>query len=123
MHTRGEERGLKKNTFKFFMDVVLFVDMSSVAVLGLLLGFVIPKGGRHSSDIYFLGLHRHEWGDVHLYLALFFLFLLIFHLWLNWAWIIQSAKRYFKGRWKEFLWAVSMAWIVVLTVGWIAARM
>jgi hypothetical protein len=37
-----------------------FIDMSSIAVLGILLGFIIPKGKGHLSNNYFLGLHRHE---------------------------------------------------------------
>ena len=117
-----KEKKLKKNTLKYFIDILLFIDMSSIAALGLLLGFVIPQGKVHPSDKYFLGIHRHEWGDIHLYLSLFLLVLLVFHIWFNWAWIVQSTKRYFGNHWKNFLWAISCGWIVVLLIGWLAVR-
>jgi Kef-type K+ transport system membrane component KefB len=117
-----KENVLKKNALKYFIDVTLFIDITSIAVLGLLLGFVIPKGEGHSFQNYFLGLHRHEWADIHLSLSLFLLILLVFHVWLNWTWVIQSTKRYLGGYWKNFLWAISFSWMVVLVVGWIAVK-
>jgi hypothetical protein len=104
------------------INVALFIDMTSIAILGLLLGFVIPKGSVHPSEKYFLGLHRHEWGDIHLYLSLFFLILLFFHIWFNWTWVIQSTKRYLGVHWKNFLWTISFTWIIVLFLGWLAVR-
>jgi hypothetical protein len=118
----GKENDLKKNTLKYFINVTLFIDITSIAVLGLLLGFVIPKGQGHLSQKYFLGLHRHDWADIHLYLALLLLPLLVFHVWFNWTWVIQSTKRYLGENWKNFLWAISFAWIIVLVVGWFAVR-
>jgi hypothetical protein len=35
---------MTKNAFKYFVTALLFVDLSSIAVLGLLLAFVIPSG-------------------------------------------------------------------------------
>lgn len=113
---------MKKNTLKFFIDTLLFIDMSSIAALGLLFGFVIPKGKALPSNKYFLGLHRHEWGDIHLYLSLFLLVLLVFHIWFNWTWIVQSTKRYFGNYWNNFLWLLSCAWIIVLSIGWVVVR-
>jgi len=117
-----KENKLKKNTLKFLINVMIFIDMTSIAVLGFLLGFVIPKGQGYSSQKYFLGIHRHDWVDIHLYLALFLLPLLIFHVWLNWTWVIQSTKRYLGDHWKNFLWSISFAWIIVLIVGWFAVK-
>lgn len=114
---------MKKNVLKYVIDLLLFIDMSSIAVLGLLLGFVIPKGRGPVSGNYFLGLHRHDWGDIHLTLSLFLMVLLALHIWLNWAWIAQSTKRYFGGHWKNFLWILSCAWIGVVMVAWIIAKL
>ena len=89
---------------KLYDDVALFVDMCSIAVIGVFLGFVIPKGRIYDgSQKYFLGLHRHQWGDIHLYLSLLLLILLIFHIWFNWKWVVQSTKRYFGDKWKNSL--------------------
>lgn len=114
---------MKKNTLKYIIDVALFVDICSIAVIGLFLGFVIPKGRLYGSQTYFLGLHRHQWGDIHLYLSLLLLILLVFHVWFNWTWVVQLTKRYFGDKWKNFLIAISCGWIFVLIVGWIALRL
>lgn len=113
---------MKKISLKYIIDAILFIDICSIALIGLLLGFVVPEGKIHQSTKYFLGLHRHEWGDIHLYLSILLLILLIFHLWLNWTWIVQSTKRYFGNNWKNALWCISGAWIFVLIVAWIIAK-
>ncbi len=113
---------MKKKPLKFIVDILLFIDMSSIAVLGILLGLVIPKGRVHPSKKYFLGLHRHEWGDIHFYLSFFLLLLLVFHIWFNWTRMTQSTKHYFGNHWKNCLWGISGAWILVLLLGWIAVR-
>ena len=114
---------MRKNVWKYWVDALLFVDMCSIAVIGLLMAFVIPSGGqRHSDEKYFLGLHRHEWGDIHLYLSLLLLGLLVLHLWFNWTWIVQSTKSYFGDYWKNFLGMLCGAWLVVLFAAWIIAK-
>ena len=108
---------MKKNALSYLVNAVLFVIITAVAAIGLLLGFVIPKGG--PSAAYFLGLHRHQWGEIHLFLAVLFLVLLSYHLWSHWTWIAQSSKRYFGGRWKSVLWGLLGGWILVVAVAWI----
>ncbi|SPD76476.1 conserved membrane hypothetical protein [uncultured Desulfobacterium sp.] len=112
---------MNKNALKYIINTVLFIDVCSIAAIGLLLGFVIPRGEQGSN--YFLGLHRHEWVDIHLFLSILLLTLLVFHLWFNWTWIVQSTKRYFGDRWKNALWFILWAWILVLIVGWIATKL
>jgi hypothetical protein len=51
---------MKKNPIKYFIDTILFIDICSIAVIGLLLGFVVPKGKEHLTTRYFFGLHRHD---------------------------------------------------------------
>lgn len=114
---------MKKNVWKYWIDALLFIDMCSIAVIGLLMAFVIPSGGqRRFEERYFLGLHRHEWGDIHLYLSLLLLGLLGLHLWFNWTWIVQSTKSYFGDYWKSFLWMLCGAWLAVLFVAWIIVK-
>ena len=114
---------MKKNDLKYFIDVILFIDICCVSVIGLLLGFVIPTGKMHKSMKGFLGLHRHEWGDLHLFLSISLLFLLCLHIWLNWAWVKQMTKRYFREKWKRALWMISSAWVAVFLIGWIVSKM
>jgi len=113
---------MKRNDWKYLLDSLLFVNISSIAAIGLLLAFVIPTGKRPQAEKYFLGLHRHDWGDFHLYLSVSLLVLLVLHIWLNWTWVAQSTKRYFGIRWKKYLWGLSCAWFAVLLFGWVIMR-
>ncbi len=111
---------MQRNTLKFIVDALLFVSLSTTAVVGLMLAFLIPSGSKvPQGEKYFLGLHRHSWGDLHLALALIFLCLLALHIVLNWSWVIGSTQRYFGERWKHFLLALCGAWLLVLIVSWI----
>jgi len=53
------------------VNVLLFVYICSVFAIALLLALVIPSDMGRSVEKYFIGLHRHDWADLHFYLALF----------------------------------------------------
>lgn len=112
---------MKKNSIKCLIDALLFIDISSIAVIGGLLAVVIPRGQSARASGHFLGLHRHEWAEIHLYLSMLLLVLLIFHLGFNRGWIVQSTKQVFGTRWKTALWCLAGAWIAVLGLAWMAA--
>jgi hypothetical protein len=113
---------MKKNDWMYFVNALLFVDICSIFAIGLLLAFVIPSGGGRYAEKYFIGLHRHTWADLHFYLALLLIGLLILHVWLNWKWVVQSTKRYFSNRWKKALVGLSCAWLIVLLFGWVIMK-
>ncbi len=110
---------MKKNALKYGIDVALFSVVSTIAALGLMLGFIIPRG--RGGQEFFLGLNRHAWGDLHLYLSLSLFILLPLHLAFNWTWIVQSSQRYLGLQWKNFLWGLSGAWLVILLILWLTA--
>jgi len=113
---------MKKNPIKYIVNTMLFIDVCAIAAIGLLLAYAIPGERAAQASKYFLGLHRHDWGTIHLYLSIFLLVLLAIHIGLNWNWIAQSTRRYFGDRWKNVLWLVSGAWILVLAISWIMAK-
>jgi len=113
---------VKRNDWKYLVNALLFVDICSVFVIGLLLALVIPSGRGRSAEKYFMGLHRHDWADLHFYLALILAGFLILHVWLNWTWVAQSTKIYFSNRWKKALYGLSFAWLVVILSGWITMK-
>ena len=110
-----------KKDLKYLIDALLFTDLTATAAIGLLMAFVIPSG-RAAESKFFLGLHRHDWGDIHLYLSLFFLALLALHLWLNWTWITQATKSYVGEYWKKVLLGLCGAWLVVIFIAWLIVR-
>lgn len=120
--TPSEPTAMKKNVVKFSVNILLFWDLCSIAVIGFLLAFIVPEGRAGRGAKVFWGLHRHEWGTIHLYLSVLLLFLLIIHIRFNWAWIVQSAKRYFGDQWKASLWCVSGGWIPVLVIAYVVTK-
>ena len=78
---------MKKTNWKYLVDTILFICIVGLAVIGFILGFVVPKGPAVSESAkYFLGLHRHQWGDIHLYLGILFTAMAILQLVLAWDW-------------------------------------
>lgn len=79
-----------KTKWNFLIDAVMFADMMLIAGIGFLLKYALPRGGHNSGvgrsgGLSILGLTRHEWGDVHLIVAVFFLILLVVHIILHWG--------------------------------------
>ena len=113
---------MKKNTLKYIIDSCLFILVSSSVMVGLLLAFVIPEGRSSFDSHYFLGLHRHDWRTIHLYLSIIFSMLLGVHLWFNRVWIVQFTRQFFGDYGKNVLWMFSGAWLLVLLIAWMIMK-
>ncbi len=108
---------MKRTDWKYLVDSLLFISFFGLALIGILMGFFIASL-RVLKDKYFLGLHRHQWGDIHLYLALTFVTLGIIHLILSWSWIKGKAKNIFKSGWKIMMTATVLAGLLVVVLFW-----
>lgn len=111
---------MKKNHMKYLVDTLLFLCMVGTAFIGFLMAFFLAEGpaGRLSRK-YFLGLHRHQWGDIHLYLSIMFSILVVIHLLLSWKWIKCQAEHLFKRHWKAALILTLAASVILMGVFWI----
>jgi predicted nucleic acid-binding protein len=110
---------LKKTDWQYLVDTLLFLCIVGIVVIGFLMGLVIPKGpSAAESAKYFLGLHRHQWGNIHFYLSIAFTSLVIIHLIFSWRWIKAKARQIFKGRWDTALILTAIASLLVLFIFW-----
>lgn len=64
-----------KGKINFIIDVIMFILMALLAGIGLLIKYILLSGenrwikyGRNV-DLSFWGLDRHEWGTIHLWVA------------------------------------------------------
>ncbi|MGD8537730.1 MAG: DUF4405 domain-containing protein [Candidatus Aminicenantes bacterium] len=111
---------MKKSDWQYLVDTLLFICMFGIALIGILMGFFLAEGPVvRESEKYFLGLHRHQWSDIHLYLSLAFICLLIFHLILAWSWIKGKAQSLFKNRWRRAISLTVLGSILVIFVFWV----
>ena len=90
---------MKKPKLNFIIDATMFLTIMAMAGLGFLMEYIMPPGRKliakygSNLEITWLGWDRHDWGDIHLYLAFFLLGLLVFHLILHWSQIVGLFHR------------------------------
>ena len=111
---------MKKSDWQYLVDTLLFVCIVGIVIIGFLMGLFIPKGPTApESSKYFLGVHRHQWGNIHFYLSIAFTALVIVHLIFSWKWIKAKATQLFKKRWGTVLTLTTIASFSVLFFFWI----
>src|SRR5262249_2457459 len=72
--------GSRKNTWKRWIDLALYLVSCALLGTGLLLAYRFPHGHGAGRMATFLGYARHEWGTIHTSLAWVAIFLVVFHL-------------------------------------------
>ena len=95
---------MKRSASNFIIDLVSFILLLNLAFTAAVMRYILPPGtgglgrqmheglGREQIKA-FWSMPRHQWGDIHFYLAILFLALMVLHVILHWSWI----KNYFKS--------------------------
>ena len=84
---------MKRSYLHLLIDALLFLAATGLVLSGLLLEFVLPSGSRQAAVWTWT---RHDWGELHFWIAVTILALGLLHLLLNWGWVcsvIASALR------------------------------
>jgi hypothetical protein len=88
--TIRQTRTLGKGLLKKVIDLILYVLFCAMVGTGMLLSYRLPHGDGSSRTL-FLGFGRHEWGEIHTWIGLSSVGLLVVHLFLNWQWLVKVA--------------------------------
>lgn len=91
---------MNPNTLRFIVVAVALVLMMAMVLTGLLLKYVLPpgSGGREGGrGLVLWGMGRHDWGDIHWYIALTLLAVTVVHLLLHWSWVVTLPNRWLRG--------------------------
>jgi Domain of unknown function (DUF4405) len=95
---------MKRTHLNALIDGLAFVAFLFLLTTGLLLEYQLParsgglqghgtgQGASVRSVGLVMGLTRHEWGQIHYWIALAMLAVLAFHLLLHWKWIVCTAR-------------------------------
>jgi hypothetical protein len=90
---------MDKVRLNFIINALMFLCLMALAGLGFLMKYVLVPG-REARGLYgrnveltWLGWDRHDWGDLHLYVAFTLLGLLTIHLILHWKMILGLYER------------------------------
>ncbi len=90
---------MDKSKLNFVIDALMFIILMAIVGLGFLMRYTMPPGQQlmaktgSNPEITWLGWNRHDWGDIHYYLALALLTLLVIHLILHWKQILGLFQR------------------------------
>lgn len=87
----------------FWMDVVNFTLFLSLGVTGLIMRYILPPGsarprgggqGFHGGRpvLTLWGMDRHDWGDIHFWLAVALAVAVLIHLIQHWQWIARQFR-------------------------------
>lgn len=108
---------MKKTTWHYAVDVILFVSIFGIIIIGMIMAFFTASGPYvDETSKYFLSLHRHQWGDIHFYFSIVFTLFLIIHLILEWKWIKGKTRKLFGKAWVISL--PVLLGFVILFLGW-----
>jgi hypothetical protein len=85
---------MTKPNWNYLVDVVMFALMGAMIFIGLLMGFFLASGPvLDEGSKYVWGLHRHQWGDIHMTLSFVFVGFFVLHLLLHWGWIKGATRK------------------------------
>ncbi len=101
---------MKRTSVNLWLDVVSLLVMLSLVVTGGLMYFVLPPGTGHTHFLF--GLGRHDFGQVHFYLAVAAVVLMALHVALHWNWVCCVIGKAFgnprPSRSAQLAWGVSL---------------
>ncbi len=113
---------MRKSKWNFIIDVIMFALMAAIVGLGLLIKYILLPGterwekyGR-SVDLTYLGLDRHDWGKIHLILALVLIVLLALHIILHWKLTVCLFQNLIKGKKSRIICTILLVVITVMLV-------
>jgi len=94
---------IKRSSLNFAIDYLLALTFCAMGGLGILLLTAVPPtrllrdSGIADQRVLLWGLDRHQWGFIHLMLALLFMVLLLAHIYFHWPQISCLYQRWTKG--------------------------
>lgn len=111
-----------KAKINFIIDAIMLLLLGMLAGIGLLIKYVLVSGeerwikyGRNV-DISFWGLDRHEWGEIHLFIAVGLIGFLVLHIVLHWNMIVCLYKRIICNKPARIICALTFMAVTVLLV-------
>ncbi|MFZ7101806.1 MAG: DUF4405 domain-containing protein [Peptococcaceae bacterium] len=102
-----------KNVINYCLDIILVLSVVVTLASSYILWFVLPRGsGAHfgmcasqgtgiGGNYYnVLGMSRYMWVDIHNWVSVILLGIIIVHIVMHWSWVVETLKRtksYFNG--------------------------
>jgi len=80
-----------KTALNRILDFLLWITLSLMLATGFILRYRLPPGSRGGRGLSIWDWSRHDWGDLHTWLAYTVCALVVLHLALHWRWLWFTA--------------------------------
>ena len=113
---------MAKSKLNLIIDVLLLLCISAIGGIGFLIKYVLVPGFRRweiynrNVDLSYWGMDRHEWGSIHFIIALIFLVLLVIHIILHWAMIVNIYRKLIPNSLARRIITVILICLVILLI-------
>lgn len=81
-----------KNSLMRVTNLLLYLAFCGLVGTGALLTWKLVPGSQGGHGLSVLDMTRHEWGEIHFWMAVVFVSATLAHLILNWAWLKKIAS-------------------------------
>ncbi|MCP3686603.1 MAG: DUF4405 domain-containing protein [bacterium] len=88
---------MTKPKHNFIVDALMAISFLVLSITGLVVFFLLPSGQR-SGQKEVLGIIRHTWTDVHGWVGIVLIVLVLIHLILHYKWIVSTTKSIFSRK-------------------------
>lgn len=87
---------MKKSIYLFTLVGLLILTGLVETISGFVLWFALPSGGgRKALELSYWGLTRQTWIDIHDWVAIALVAIVVIHLLLHWKWVCRMARNLF----------------------------
>jgi hypothetical protein len=92
---------VRKVTIHYVLFIVMLLCGLFQVLSGFIMWFILPRGGLGrgaggAGDATFWSLSRNSWADLHDWVVVVLLAVVIVHIVLHWKWIVRMTRPYFQ---------------------------
>jgi len=84
---------LKRTSVNLSIDLLAAASFVGMIATGYILFFALPPGTNKSLSLW--GLRRHQWGEIHFWISIGLLAILVAHVALHWQWLVATVAQRF----------------------------
>jgi len=86
---------MKRSALNFIVDAIATAIMLGMIATGIIIRFALPPGSGSARALW--QLTRHQWGDLHFWLSLAVVAIVVLHLTLHWTWVVSIVRGWIVG--------------------------
>lgn len=116
---------MRRNTVNLILNGLAALLMMGLVCTGIILRFALPPGSNKDRSLWELG--RHQWGDVHFWLAVAMLLVVLLHVANHWTWVVAMTVGRTPTASRRTRWLSGLVFTLVLAgsvsaFSWLALR-